>query len=60
MATYTNGTHRFPQAADEQDWAAWLDYAADQHRWQRDQRTPCQNADCAQLRIWSRITSWIA
>jgi hypothetical protein len=49
MATTTNGTHRFPQAADEQDWAAWLDYAADQQRWPRDQRTPCHNADCDQL-----------
>jgi hypothetical protein len=49
MATTTNGTHRFPQAADEQDWAAWLDYAADQRRWPPDQRTPCQNPDCAQL-----------
>ncbi len=49
MATTTNGTHRFPQAADEQDWAAWLDYAADQQRWPRDQRTPCHNADCDHL-----------
>ncbi len=49
MATYTNGTHRFPQAADEQDWAAWLDYANDQERWSRGQRTPCHNADCHHL-----------
>jgi hypothetical protein len=48
MATYTNGTHRFPQT-DEQDWAAWLDYAADQQRWPREQPTPCANPACPHL-----------
>ncbi len=43
-----NGSVRYSQA-DEQDWAAWLDYAADQERWSRDQRAPCQSPDCDQL-----------
>jgi hypothetical protein len=43
-----HGTARYTQT-DEQDWAAWLDYAADQQRWPRDQRTPCHNAHCDQL-----------
>jgi hypothetical protein len=45
MNATANGFHH----ADEQDWAAWLDYAADQQRFPRDERRPCQNADCDQL-----------
>jgi hypothetical protein len=43
-----NGSARYSQA-DEQDWAAWLEYAADQERWPREQRTPCANPDCSAL-----------
>jgi hypothetical protein len=45
MNATANGFHR----TDEQDWAAWLDYAADQQRFPRDERTPCQNPDCSAL-----------
>src|SRR6266446_8553938 len=62
MATTTNGTQRFLQA-DEQDWAACLDYAADQRRYApwhddaehtdyhplRDQRHACGNPECSAL-----------
>src|SRR6266542_1189585 len=43
-----NGTARYTKT-DEQDWAAWLDYAADQQRWPREQPTPCANPACPHL-----------